>query len=116
MRLIYAQGFSRSEREDWRAIVFNNLLTAFRAILDAMEDFDVDFADPANSVRPFLSAPTAPLTSQEHVALIIVDRDLGPKDQLPDEYLHAFKALWADAGVQQAISKGVEYALHDNLD
>jgi guanine nucleotide-binding protein subunit alpha len=31
------------------------------------------------------------------------------------QYLQPFKDLWADAGVQQAIEKGNEFALHDNL-
>jgi guanine nucleotide-binding protein subunit alpha, other len=34
---------------------------------------------------------------------------------MPEEYLEPIKALWADGGVQKAILKGNEYALHDNL-
>lgn len=45
----------------------------------------------------------------------MVDCDLGPKDPMPREYLIAFRSLWDDAGVQQAIEKGNEFALHDNL-
>jgi guanine nucleotide-binding protein subunit alpha len=55
------------------------------------------------------------LLLQQYIALILIDYDLGPKDPLPAEYLHAFKALWGDVGVQQAIEKGNEFALHDNL-
>lgn len=52
MRLIYSQGFSKSEKEEWRAIIFNNILTAFRVILDAMEELEIPFEDQFNSVRP----------------------------------------------------------------
>lgn len=52
---------------------------------------------------------------QQHIALIMVDCDLGPKDALPTEYLGPFKSLWADRGVQRTIEKGNEFALHDNL-
>lgn len=52
MRLIYAQGFSKNEKEEWRAIIFNNILTAFRVILDAMEELEIAFEDQFNSVRP----------------------------------------------------------------
>lgn len=52
---------------------------------------------------------------QQYIALILVECDLGPKDPLPIEYLNAFKGLWSDAGVQKAIEKGNEFALHDNL-
>ena len=34
---------------------------------------------------------------------------------MPIDCLHAFKSLWHDEGVQLAIEKGNEYALHDNL-
>lgn len=54
-------------------------------------------------------------TLQEHCDLVIVEYDLGPKDLLPMVYLQPFKDLWADGGVQQAIEKGNEFALHDNL-
>jgi guanine nucleotide-binding protein subunit alpha len=33
----------------------------------------------------------------------------------PQECLSAFNSLWADKGVQLAILKGNQYALHDNL-
>lgn len=34
---------------------------------------------------------------------------------MPLDCLNAFKSLWEDEGVQLAIRKGNEYALHDNL-
>lgn len=55
------------------------------------------------------------LRPQNILDLILRERDLGPKDPMPTEYLQAFKSLWTDNGVQQAVSKGHEYALHDNL-
>lgn len=52
---------------------------------------------------------------QKYITLVLVDHDLGPKEPLPTEYLRPFKGLWSDKGVQKAIEKGNEYALHDNL-
>ena len=52
---------------------------------------------------------------QDYIDLILVDRDLGPKEPLPTQYLTCFKALWADGSVQRTIEKGNEFALHDNL-
>jgi len=43
------------------------------------------------------------------------DPDIGPDDALPLDYLNAFINLWADKGIQLAMLKGNEYALHDNL-
>jgi guanine nucleotide-binding protein subunit alpha, other len=50
MRLIYAQGFSKSEKEEWRAIIFNNILSAFKVILDAMEELGLEFDIKSNNV------------------------------------------------------------------
>jgi guanine nucleotide-binding protein subunit alpha len=50
MRLIYAQGFSKSEKEEWRAIIFNNILSAFKVILDAMEELGIEFGNKENEV------------------------------------------------------------------
>lgn len=46
---------------------------------------------------------------------MLVDHEISPNDNLPEEYLEPVKALWHDAGVQKAVLKGNEYALHDNL-
>lgn len=59
MRLIYAQGFSKSEKEEWRAIIFNNILSAFKVVLDAMDDLDIPFGDQSNDVsRELFMCPT----------------------------------------------------------
>jgi len=50
MRLIYAQGFSKSEKEEWRAIIFNNILSAFKVIIDAMEELGIEFSNKDNDV------------------------------------------------------------------
>lgn len=52
---------------------------------------------------------------QKNQALLLVDVEISPHDSLPQEYLEPVKALWGDNGVQKAIQKGNEYALHDNL-
>ncbi|KAI9889231.1 MAG: G-Protein alpha subunit [Vezdaea aestivalis] len=100
MKLIYAQGFSRTERDEWRSIIFGNLNNAFKVILDAMEELEIDLGNSEN---------------ESYVHLISLEREIGHKEALPLEYLPAFKALWADHGIKQAITKGNEYALHDNL-
>lgn len=50
MKLIYAQGFSKLEKEEWRAIIFNNILSAFKVILDAMEELGIEFDVKSNNV------------------------------------------------------------------
>jgi hypothetical protein len=50
MRLIYSQGFSKTEKEEWRTIIFNNLLGAFKIILDAMDELDIELDVELNDV------------------------------------------------------------------
>ena len=51
MKLIYASGFSKAEREDWRAIIFSNINSAYKLILEAMEELGTPIGNPENEVR-----------------------------------------------------------------
>jgi guanine nucleotide-binding protein subunit alpha len=52
---------------------------------------------------------------QRYVLFLEKERELALDESLPIEYRQCFKDLWADLGIQVAISKGNEYALHENL-
>lgn len=44
MRLIYTKdGFTKNEKEEWRVIIFNNILDSLRLIVDAMGEFGIPF-------------------------------------------------------------------------
>ncbi|KAI9804524.1 MAG: G-Protein alpha subunit [Sarcosagium campestre] len=94
MKLIYASGFTRSEREDCRSIIFSNLNNAFKVILEAMEELDIKLENPEN---------------EQFATLIFLERELGVKESLPAEYLPAFENLWNDGGIKQAIVKGNDF-------
>ncbi|KAK3716035.1 hypothetical protein LTR37_006765 [Vermiconidia calcicola] len=100
MRLIHSKGFSTQERKQWKITIFQNLLHAFQVVFGAMEEQEVDFAEEGN-IR--------------FAELIAADPDIGQDEPMPIDCLHAFKNLWRDSGVQIAIMRGNEYALHDNL-
>jgi guanine nucleotide-binding protein subunit alpha len=52
MRLIYTKdGFSKNEKEEWRVIIFNNILDGLRMTIDAMEDFGISFEYENTAVR-----------------------------------------------------------------
>jgi guanine nucleotide-binding protein subunit alpha, other len=44
-----------------------------------------------------------------------MERDVGPNEAVPEEYATCFMDLWQDEGIQLAMLKGNEFALHDNL-
>lgn len=58
MKLIYAQGFSKNEKMEWKPVVFTNVVQSFRLIYDAMNDLGIKFQNPENeaSRRPIPSA------------------------------------------------------------
>jgi len=44
MRLIYTKdGFTKNEKEEWRVIIFNNILDGLRMAVDAMDDYGFSF-------------------------------------------------------------------------
>ena len=52
MRLIYTKdGFSKNEKEEWRVIIFNNILDGLRMTIDAMEEFGIPFEYENTTVR-----------------------------------------------------------------
>lgn len=50
MKLIYAQGFSKSEKLEWKPVVFQNIVHSFRLIFDAMNELNIPFENPDNEV------------------------------------------------------------------
>ncbi|GKT60301.1 guanine nucleotide-binding protein alpha-2 subunit [Colletotrichum tofieldiae] len=119
MKLIYAQGFSKNEKLEWKPVVFNNIVQSFRLIQDAMTEMGIEFSNPENEAsNPPGKANRARTTSMresKHMAHILVEHEINAQDPLPRDYLQPIKELWVDGGVKQAIAKGNEFALHDNL-
>lgn len=50
MKLIYAQGFSKTEKLEWKPVVFNNIIQSFRLIFDAMNDLGLKLDSEDNEV------------------------------------------------------------------
>lgn len=57
MKLIYAQGFSKNEKMEWKPVVFTNIIQSFRAIYDAMNEMGIKFENPENEASLRLDAP-----------------------------------------------------------
>lgn len=50
MKLIYTAGFSKAELLEWKPVVFNNIVQAFRLIYDAMGALAIEFENKENEV------------------------------------------------------------------
>lgn len=78
------------------------MITAFRVLLEIMQTEDIDFAEETTKAYAELLEET--------------DGDLEADLAFTDlDVKKAMSGMWLDKGVQQAIAKGHEYALNDNL-
>lgn len=50
MKLIYAQGFSKNEKLEWKPVVFSNIVQSFKTIHEAMAELNIQFENPDNEV------------------------------------------------------------------
>lgn len=102
MRIIHERGFPDEERRQIRAVIYSNMVIAFRLLLEIMNTEEFGFADEKTKIY----AETVEAT----------DPDVDADEAFSDENVKdAMKAMWLDSGVQRAVAKGHEFALHDNL-
>ena len=59
MKLIYAQGFSKNEKLEWKPVIFGNIVQSFRLIFDAMNEMDIKFQNEENEASPLHPQPRA---------------------------------------------------------
>ncbi|CAI7665648.1 unnamed protein product [Penicillium bialowiezense] len=103
MRIIHSRGFPEEERDQTRAIIYSNIVIAFKVLLDIMNAEDIEFDDEANT------RPLADLIDK-------TEPDVGSDEAFSDlKVRDAMRTMWEDAGVQKAVARGHEFALHDNL-
>ena len=56
MRVLYMKdpratdGFSNAERRTWRTVIFTNVISGMRQVINAMEDFEIDLEHDNNIV------------------------------------------------------------------
>jgi hypothetical protein len=76
MRLIYTKdGFSKNEKEEWRIIIFQNIIDGLRMIVDAMEDFKIPFEYENTTV----SLQFAPTTVKGNVDALVSGSNTSPR-------------------------------------
>ncbi|KZF23601.1 guanine nucleotide binding protein, alpha subunit [Xylona heveae TC161] len=101
MKLINADGFSKSERKDfWRPVIFTNLVSAFKVVLENMDEYGLKLENE-ESIRC--------------AGMILADPEVHAEQKYPREYLDVCLTLWDDPNFKSGIQKGHEYALHDNI-
>lgn len=102
MRIIHRRGFPDEERRQIRAVIYSNVIVAFRVLLDIMVTENFAFQEEKTKIHAQIIEDAEP--------------DLDASEAFTDDNVKdAMKAMWLDAGVQRAVQKGHELALHDNL-
>ncbi|KZP22079.1 heterotrimeric G-protein alpha subunit, GPA2-like protein [Athelia psychrophila] len=99
MRLIHRIPFDEREIEMYRQLVFNNLTRGMQALLESMEDMELEVA-PDNV---------------DYIDLIENAPDLRDSEPFPTTFYEPLQSLWADKNVQKAWSRGNEAALPETL-
>ncbi|KAJ7104884.1 heterotrimeric G protein alpha subunit 4 [Mycena epipterygia] len=101
MRLNYGIPFSDSEIEAHRQLVFDNVTLGLNILIESLPDLELNLPDG--------------LLPHADVIAKISNRDLRHQERFPQECLASLGALWNDATVQEAVTRGNEIALMDNL-
>lgn len=102
MRIIHADGFQVDERQQLKAVIYSNMIVAFRILLEMMESEGIEFGEEKTKVHMQLLEET--------------EANLDPGQAFSDDNVkEAMVGMWLDTGVQKAITKGLEDALFDNL-
>lgn len=113
MRLVHSKPFTPDEVEDFRwaavalghdadvrrKIVFSNLVTGMRLIIDTMDELHMSVSDE----------------NRQYVGLVDMEPPINTGEPFPMEYKPALQALWDDEGVQKCWSRAYEYALQENM-
>ncbi|KAI8978150.1 guanine nucleotide binding protein, alpha subunit [Pilobolus umbonatus] len=102
MRLIYMSPFTREERENYRNMILNNILTAMQTLIEGMNQLELTFDNPdLDKYRSlfFESIPTI----------------LSFDDPSPIGHLEPLKSFWNDKNIQEAFSQGHTFAFNENI-
>lgn len=99
MKIIHETGYSQEECEQYRPVVYSNTIQSLMAIIRAMGQLRIDFADPQKTdvARQFFTYASA-----------------AEEGELTPELVNLMKKLWSDAGVQQCFARSREYQLNDS--
>mmetsp|Transcript_9591 Transcript_9591/g.13203 ORF Transcript_9591/g.13203 Transcript_9591/m.13203 type:complete len:356 (+) Transcript_9591:128-1195(+) len=97
MRIIHLEGFPESERLTYKSIIFNNVYSSMKALVNACNDLKIQISPnnmaAAHRIADDLQYFTGTLT----------------KDIASD-----IKALWADEGIKRAFERQNEFQLNDS--
>ncbi|XP_040041075.1 guanine nucleotide-binding protein subunit alpha-14 [Gasterosteus aculeatus] len=100
MRIIHGRGFSEEERRTFAKCIFQNIVTAMKAMTGAMTTLRIPYHNPEN----------------EMYATWLRDVNTVQVSQLERGYVDGIRRLWADSGIRACYSRRCEYQLLDSTE
>ena len=100
MKIIHLKGYSDDELYNYRPTVFKNLVECAKAVIMAMQQFDLHFANEENSVHAKFLMEYAPESGPQ----AMISRDVGT----------AVKAIWSDPARDSLMERQTEFYLMDS--
>jgi len=94
MKILHLRGFTEEEKQNFRSVVWDNLMTCALQLVKGAQELGIDSVDEAVSSK------------------ILEHEDYAPEDVL--ELKDTLAALWSDAGIQQAYARSAEFQLLDS--
>ncbi|XP_029371628.1 guanine nucleotide-binding protein subunit alpha-14-like [Echeneis naucrates] len=98
MRIIHGNGYSEADRKGFTPLVFQNIVTAIQALIQAMQTLQIDYTDDQNI----------------SFAGILNKVDGGQVYSLVDWQVDAIRRVWNDNGVQSCYARRREFQLSDS--
>jgi guanine nucleotide-binding protein G(i) subunit alpha len=98
MKIIHLEGFRDEERMSYKSIIYNNVISCMKALVNAVRDLSISLED-----------------NNADAAARLADADVNYfSGSITDQMKNDIKALWADPGVKSAYSRQNEFQLNDS--
>lgn len=102
MKIIHLKGYSEEELYNYRATVFKNLIECAKAVIIAMEQFEID--------------PSSDGTKDYCDYLLSYTVESGPTARIEAKVGIAVQALWSDPCIEQLMQHSTEFYLMDSAE
>jgi guanine nucleotide-binding protein G(i) subunit alpha len=100
MKIIHLKGYSEEELHNYRATVFKNVIECAKAVINAMEQFEIE--------------PTKDENKAHAEYLLNYTVESGPSAHIEREVGVAVQAVWSDPCIEQLMKHQTEFYLMDS--
>jgi len=98
MRLIYLEGFSNEERMAYKSIIYENLISSMKTLINAAASFDLELQSKSKEAAEKLQS------LEEYFS-----------ESINGEIADYLKLLWKDPSIQTTLTRSSEYQLIDGV-